>query len=517
MAEDRPGSAALETSTLEPRALEPPALEVEGLSKRFEGVVALDDVSFALAAGRVHGLIGQNGAGKSTLINILSGMVAADAGSVRLAGAPVAITGTRHALALGIATVYQELSLLPNLTVAQNLSLGREPRSRGLLDTARMGEQARAALDRLGVDIAPAAMVGRLSLAARQMVEIAKSLATNPRILILDEPTASLGSHESELLFAALARLKTQGVAILYVSHRFAEVLALCDGVTVLRNGRLVVTTSLAGWTEGRLTDTMIGAKAERFERTARERGEVALELTEARWRGRVRGVSLVAHRGEILALSGLLGAGQNETARLIGGDIAADAGHLTLCGETIRPGGPRDAVKRGVCLLTEDRKSEGILPNRTLRENIAVASLPQRSGPVGLVRLKVERTAAATAAHDFGVTARSLEAPVRTLSGGNQQKAMLARWDLATMQAFVLIEPTRGVDVGARAEIYRRLDRLARAGKAIIVVSSDLAEVLAIADRILVFRDGRIHAETTPQDVDEDGLNLIVQGVDAA
>jgi ABC-type sugar transport system ATPase subunit len=494
-----------------------PALDVEGLSKRFEGVVALDDVSFALASGEVHGLIGQNGAGKSTLINILSGMVAADEGSVRLAGAPVAISGTRHALALGIATVYQELSLLPNLTVAQNLSLGREPRSRGLLDTTRMDDEARAALGRLGVDIPPSAMVGQLSLAARQMVEIAKALATKPRILILDEPTASLGGHESELLFAAVARLKAQGVAIVYVSHRFVEVLALCDSVTVLRNGRLVTTASLAGWTEGRLTDTMIGAKAERFERTARARGEVALELIEARWRNRVRGVSLSAHRGEILALTGLLGAGQNETARLIGGDIVADGGNLSIDGETILPGGPRDVVRRGVCLLTEDRKSEGILPNRTLRENIAVASLGQRAGLAGLVRLKAERAAAAGSAHDFGVTARSLEAPARTLSGGNQQKAMLARWDLATMQAFVLIEPTRGVDVGARAEIYRRLDRLARAGKAVVVVSSDLEEVLAIADRILVFRDGRIHAETTPRAVDEDGLNLIVQGVAAA
>jgi ABC-type sugar transport system ATPase subunit len=346
-----------------------PVLEVRGLGKRFPGVVALEDVSLALQPGQVHGLIGQNGAGKSTLINILSGMYAADAGSIVLAGAPVAIRGTRQALGLGIATVYQELSLLPNLTVAENLALGREPKSGGLLDLGRIRANARAALETLGLDIDPATKVSSLSLAEKQMIEIAKALSTEPRILILDEPTASLGARESELLFAAIARIKSKGVAVLYVSHRFAEVLALCDVATVLRNGRHVITTSLEGWSESRLTDAMVGKRTERFEKVARAAGEALLEARELRWGSRVQGVSFAVRRNEILALTGLLGAGQNEVARLLGGDLIAAAGALEQAGIKLDLGGPADAVQVGICLLTEERKLEGIMPNRTLRE----------------------------------------------------------------------------------------------------------------------------------------------------
>jgi ABC-type sugar transport system ATPase subunit len=479
--------------------------------------VALEDVSLALQPGQVHGLIGQNGAGKSTLINILSGMYAADAGSIVLAGAPVAIRGTRQALGLGIATVYQELSLLPNLTVAENLALGREPKSGGLLDLGRIRANARAALETLGLDIDPATKVSSLSLAEKQMIEIAKALSTEPRILILDEPTASLGARESELLFAAIARIKSKGVAVLYVSHRFAEVLALCDVATVLRNGRHVITTSLEGWSESRLTDAMVGKRTERFEKVARAAGEALLEARELRWGSRVQGVSFAVRRNEILALTGLLGAGQNEVARLLGGDLIAAAGALEQAGIKLDLGGPADAVQVGICLLTEERKLEGIMPNRTLRENIAVASLNKRAGPLGIVAAAAEKTETARVAETFSVVAASLDVPIRTLSGGNQQKALVARWHLADADVFVLIEPTRGVDVGARTEIYRRLDELAKAGKAIVVVSSDLSEVLTVADRILVMRHGAIHAETTPAAVTEEQLNLMVQGAAAA
>ncbi|MCX5515796.1 sugar ABC transporter ATP-binding protein [Kaistia algarum] len=495
----------------------PPALEIVGLGKRFPGVVALADVSLRIDAGSVHGLVGQNGAGKSTLINILSGMYAADEGVVRLAGQPVEITDTRRALGLGIATVYQELSLLPNLTIAENLSLGREPRRRGILDRPAMIAGTRQALDRLGLALDPLAIVGNLSLAEKQMVEIAKALATDPRILVLDEPTAPLGAHESGILFAAIARLKAQGVAILYVSHRFAEVLALCDTATVLRNGRHVVTAPLTGWTESRLTDAMIGSRTERFEHKARQPGEVAVALQGITFGHQLRGIDLVARRGEIVGVTGLLGAGQNELGRLIGGDIVADGGEMVVGGRPRRFRGPADAVKAGVCLLTEERKAEGILPNLTLRENIGVSSLRDRRGPLGLVRTGAEQQATEAAAATFGVVAASMETPIRRLSGGNQQKALVARWHLANVDIFVLIEPTRGVDVGARTEIYRRLDELARAGKAIIVVSSELAEVLALADRILVVRAGRIDVVVDPASVDEEVLNLVVQGAEAA
>lgn len=494
-----------------------PLLEIRGLGKRFPGVVALDDVSLDIRAGEVHALVGQNGAGKSTVINILSGMLHADAGTIRLDGVPVAIRDPQHALALGIAIVYQELSLLPNLTVAQNLALGREPSWRGLLDIRAMDTRARQALGRLGLEIAPGTLVSRLSLAERQMIEIAKALASNPRVLVLDEPTAPLGQREAEQLFAAVRRLRAQGVAIVYVSHRFAEVLALCDVATILRNGRKVTTTSLAGWSEARLTDAMVGAQAERYVASTRMAGAVALAAQGLRFGHRVHGVSLEARRGEILALTGMLGGGQNEIARMLGGDLRADAGTIMRDGRQLRLAGPSDAVGAGIALLTEERKHEGILPNRPLRENIAVASLRDRGGPAGLVSAASERAEVRRVMADFGVVAASPEVPIRTLSGGNQQKALIARWDLADADVFILIEPTRGVDVGARADIYRRLDTLARSGKAVVIVSSDLPEVLTLVDRILVVRDGVIAAETTPSAVDEEELNLMIQGAAAA
>ena len=490
-----------------------PALEASGLTKRFPGVLALDDVSLTLYGGQVHALVGQNGAGKSTLINILSGMYGPDEGAMKIAGQPVRICDARHALSLGIATVYQELSLLANLTVAQNLALGREPRRLGLLDTAAMRRGSIGVLERLGLAIDPESRVSTLPLAERQMVEIAKALSTDPKILILDEPTAPLGPREAERLFDAIGRLKAQGVAILYVSHRFAEVLALSDVATVLRDGRRVTTTSLEGWSEARLTDAMIGGASQRYEGGARTAGDIVLAATGLSWRDRVRNVSFALRRGEIVAITGLLGSGQNEIARLVGGDLSADSGAIAVRGKTVALSSPHDAVRASICLLTEDRKGEGILPNLPLRENIAIASLGARARLGGFVERSRERSAVREAAEQFGVVAASQEAPIRTLSGGNQQKALIARWHLADAEIFVLVEPTHGVDVGARTEIYRRLDALAKADKAILVVSSDLPEVLALADRILVIRDGRIGAVTAPWDVDEEELNLLVQG----
>ena len=338
-----------------------------------------------------------------------------------------------------------------------------------------------------------------------------------PRLLILDEPTAPLGPRESRLLFAAIARLKAAGVAILYVSHRFAEVLNLCDAVTVLRNGRHVITTAIHDWTEARLTEAMIGTAAELYRRNVRPRGRVMLELRDVSLGEKLRGISLDLHRGEIVGVTGLLGAGQNELGRVIGGDIVPDAGEIRVGGSPRRFAAPSDAVAAGICLLTEERKLEGILPNRTLRENIGIGSLRRLAGTAGLVRAAREGAATAAAAKALGIVAASSETPIRSLSGGNQQKALVARWHLADMEVFVLIEPTRGVDVGARADIYRRLDELAQAGKAVLFVSSDIAEVLTLADRILVVRSGGIAAETGAGDLGEEALNLLVQGAAAA
>ena len=492
-----------------------PALEVRNLTKQFPGVLALDRVAFVLGQGEIHALVGQNGAGKSTMINVLSGMIAPDAGEIRLGGQSAIIDSTRKAIELGIATVYQELSLLPNLTVAQNIALGHEPRRIGLLDVAAMRVAARKALARIGVKMADDIPVGLLSLAERQLVEIAKALAHDPTVLVLDEPTAALGGREVERLFAILRRLSGEGMSIVYVSHRFREVLDLCDRATVLRNGRVVTTAELAGWKEADLTEAMVGGRSEIFARArpAAGRQTPMIAAEGLRYSDQVKDVSFSVAEGEILALTGLLGAGQNEIARLLGGDLQPDAGSIVIGGRKVVLRHPSDGRAAGICLVSDERKKEGILPNLTLRENIALPSLGQRRAGGLFVDRAAERTAVAESVRQFGVVAGSLETPMRSLSGGNQQKALIARWHLAAAMAFVLIEPTYGVDVAARGEIYRRLDALAAAGKALVVVSSEIAEVLAIADRILIIREGLIAAATTPSETDEEGLNLMIQG----
>ncbi|HZP18833.1 MAG TPA: sugar ABC transporter ATP-binding protein [Bauldia sp.] len=491
-----------------------PALELKALSKRFPGVLALDNASLTVRRGEIHAVIGQNGAGKSTMINVLAGMLAADAGEIVLSGRAVAIQSTAEAIALGIATVYQELSLLPNLTIAENIALGREPFRNGLLDRSAMRTRAKAALERMNLDMNVDVRIGSLSLAERQLVEIAKALSHHPTVLVLDEPTAALAQRETERLFAVLRRLRSEGMAIVYVSHRFREILDLCDRATVLRNGRVVATTELAELTEADLTEAMVGSATELYRREGgTSSGEVRLECAGLSWRGRVHDVGFRVHAGEIVGLTGLLGAGQNEVARMLGGDLVPSAGTIRVNRHPVAMRSPADGVAAGICLLTDERKSEGILPNLALRENIALPSMARRRAGGMFVAAGAERAAVADEVRQFGVVTSSIEVPIRTLSGGNQQKALIARWHLADAAVFVLIEPTRGVDVAARAEIYRRLDALAAAGKAIVFVSSEIPELLALADRILVLRDGRVVRETRPAETGEERLNLLIQG----
>ncbi len=492
-----------------------PALETRNLTKQFPGVLALDDACLTVQAGEIHALVGQNGAGKSTLINILSGMLAPDSGEILLGGAAASLRTTRRAIECGIVTVYQELSLLPNLTIAQNIALGREPRRFGFLDPGRMAATARSALARIGLSIPPETRVGSLALAERQLVEIAKALSQRPGVLVLDEPTAALGGAEVERLHSVLRTLRREGMSIIYVSHRFREILDLCDRATVLRNGRVVTTMHLAGLSEADLAEAMVGSRREAFARARpRPKGAALVEARGLRYRDLVTDVSLAVAEGEILALTGLLGAGQNEIARMLGGDLHHDAGSIAVRGKTLVLREPADAIAAGLCLVSDERKREGILSNLTLRENIALPSLGRRRWVGPFVDVPAERTAVAESIRRFGVVTASLESPIRTLSGGNQQKALVARWHLAAAEVFILIEPTHGVDVAARGEIYRRLDALAAAGKAVIVVSSDIQEVLALADRILVVRSGSIAAATTPAEVDDEALNLLIQGV---
>jgi ABC-type sugar transport system ATPase subunit len=489
-------------------------LQIRGISKSFVGIPALVNVDLDVRSSEVHSIVGQNGAGKSTLMNILAGVLRQDSGDILLRGAAAPIADTAEALRLGIATVYQELSLLPNLSVAENVYLGREPRRGPFIDRRQMVTNTQAILERVGCgDIDPNGLVGRLALAQRQFVEIAKAVSFEPSVLVLDEPTASLASGEADRLFSIVDALKARGVAIIFISHRFAEVLRHADRVTILRNGRVIETREIAGVTEELLTELMIGGNARTFyaaDRPPPPKASASLEAKGISLRGRIARADVSVQPGEIVALTGLLGAGQNELARIVGGDIAADAGQVFLNGATVAPG-PRAAIAAGICLLTDDRKAEGLFPSLTVRENLTLPSLAALSR-FGVIDRAAERGATAEGIAKLSIAAQP-SSRMRTLSGGNQQKTIIARWMLRDLAALVLIEPTRGIDVGAKHDIYRDLEEMARLGKAILVVSSDVLEVLGIADRIVVFVTGSVHAEYRRGSVDEEALNLAIQG----
>jgi ABC-type sugar transport system ATPase subunit len=497
----------------EPR---PVILEMRGICKRFPGVVALDDVNMAVERGEMHSVIGQNGAGKSTLMNILSGLLRPDAGTIRIDGRPVEIATAADALRLGIATVYQELSLLPNLTVAQNIFLGREFRRGPFVDSRAAIRASREALALLGADeIDAGGRTGTLPLAQQQLVEIAKALSHRPSILILDEPTAPLAKAEADRLFSVLARLKRDGLTIIFISHRFREVLEHCDRGTILRNGRLVGTEPLAHETEASLSEKMIGRAVRGFYRQTRTDGsrDEILVAQGLGYRDKVKDVGFALRRGEILGVTGLLGAGQNEVARLLGGALRPDRGAIIRGGSKLRLDDARSAIRAGICLITEDRKREGLFLDLAIRENISLPSLArfQRFGL--FLRRSREKRQVGEVMRQLNVVARSDDAPVRTLSGGNQQKTILARWLLRDLDVVIFIEPTRGIDVGSKAEIYRDLETLARGGKGIVVVSSDVAEIVGLADRVLVMVHGRIGRTIARARVTEEAVNLAVQG----
>jgi ABC-type sugar transport system ATPase subunit len=496
---------------------QPPILEMRGVTKRFPGVVALDGVDFSVRRGEIHSLVGQNGAGKSTLMNILSGVYPADEGHIFIDGAPVTIGHPREALRLGIGTVYQELSLLPNLSVADNIFLGRELGAGFVIDERAIVAQARAVLDRLGVEhIDVNDRVDDLSLAQQQLVEIANVLSHDPRILVLDEPTAPLVQEDTRRLFTILHGLKDRGLAIVFISHRFWEIVEHCDRGTILRNGKLVQTLDLTGVTEDRLAESMIGQQIEGFYRHdtqgASPAAEPLLEVEGLSVGTRVSNVDLTLRGGEIVGITGLLGAGQNEIARALFGVVGDVKGTIRRDGRDIRIGSPADAIRHGICLLTENRKQEGLFLNLSVAENMTLPSLPSFQRGV-FVDSGRERRAVHGFIAKLTIVVRSAAARVRTLSGGNQQKVILARWLMRDLDILILIEPTRGIDVGAKAEIYRDLTRLAGEGKGIIVISTELPEILGVSDRILVMFDGRLNGTFSRQEASEELLLAAIQG----
>jgi ABC-type sugar transport system ATPase subunit len=505
-----------------PRDQDQPILEMRGITKRFPGVLALDEVTFNARGGEIHALIGQNGAGKSTLMKILAGDYLPTRGEILIEGNPVIIRHPGEARARGISIVYQELSLLPNLTVAENIYLGREMGRYFIIDDAAIQRESAKVLGLLGIqNIDVNQPVATLPLAQRQLVEIAKALSFKPRILILDEPTAALTPGDVVRLFEILKRLKNQGIAIIHITHRLKEIIDYCDRGTVLRNGKVVGTLEITpATTEEELIELMIGQEIESFFRLKEhERGakmEILLEVENLDVGEKIQSINFQLRKGEILGITGLLGAGQNDLVRaLFGAHQSASTATIRRDGYPVRIADPKQAIRQGICLLTENRKEEGLFLDMSVKENITISSLYRfilsRVFPL-LVRKK-ENTAAHTFIEKVNIVLRSPETRVRTLSGGNQQKTILARWLLRNLEILMFIEPTRGIDVGAKAEIYRYLDSLAKEGRGIIVVSPDLTEILGIADRILVMHEGRIVKEFNRWEADEESLLASIQG----
>ena len=478
-------------------------LAAQGLTKAYGGVTVLSGVGIEVAAGEVRALVGENGAGKSTLIKILSGAVVPDAGEVRLDrsrlpfGDPLAVRGR------GISIVYQELTLVPDLNVAENVFLGRE-RGRLMLERAEMRREAQRLLDELGVRVDARATVRSLSVAHQQMVEIARALVTEARVLILDEPSATLSGSEVDRLFEVIGRLRSRGLAIIYVSHRLDEIFAIADSVTVLRDGRLVVTAAAADLTRNTLIRHMVGRDvAEEFPAREPAIGETVFEVEHLGSPPRFTDLSFSVRRGEILGIAGLVGAGRTSAALATIGAIPS-TGHVRLAGRPVRFRRPADAIEAGIAYVTEDRKARGLFPMLGLDENIAVTHLSAfaRAGVLSLGR----RTAHVRGlVRDLDIRASSLQQPAGTLSGGNQQKTLVARYLVKPPQVLIVDEPTRGVDVGARAEIYRVLNALTARGLAVVMISSDLPEVLGMSDRIVVMREGRARGELTRQEATAD------------
>jgi ribose transport system ATP-binding protein len=469
---------------------------MKGIRKAFPGVVALDGVSLDVLQGEVHVLLGENGAGKSTLMKILSGAIRADAGEIELLGQPVHIQGPAHAQALGIRIIYQEFNLVPQLSAAENIFLGREPTlGLGVVDRRRLEEEGGRRLDALGVRIDPARPVAELGVAQQQMVEVAKALHGEARVLIMDEPTSALTASEIDVLFAAIRTLTASGVAVIYISHRLEEVERIGHRVTVLRDGRHVATHGVGEVTLAELIRLMANRELkEHFPKRRVVRGEELLRVEGVRG-GVLQGVALSVHRGEVVGLAGLLGAGRTELARAITGADRTPADRVTIRGATVRLAAPRDAIRRGVGFLPEDRKTQGLVLVRSVKENLALPTL-RRLSPFGWVSAGREKALAEREVKDLGIRTPGLDQQVVLLSGGNQQKVVLGKWLAADVDLLVMDEPTRGIDVAAKVEIYEEMNRLTARGAGILMISSELPEVLGMSDRILVMRQGRIVAE---------------------
>ena len=482
-----------------------PLLRLKGVRKTFPGVVALDSVDLEVRAGEVHALLGANGAGKSTLIKIVSGMYKADAGEVLIGGVPIERQDTRGPQELGISVIYQEFALIPDMSVAENLFLGRELRTAfGFIDWKQTYIEAAKLLDRVAIDVLPTDMVRNLGTGQRQLVEIAKALSVNAKLLILDEPTAALSQSESEKLFVLIKELTEQGVGMIYVSHRLEEIAPLVDRVTILRDGKSVGTFPVDALDRRKVVSLITGhhlAAANHEKTEQRKAGPVLLETRNLTRTGEFENISISVRRGEVTVLTGLVGAGRTEFLETVFGARRLESGDIYLDGKHVKIFHPRDAIKAGMALIPEDRRGQGIAVIMPIFSNITLASL-RLFVRGSILRIQRELAHAREMMERLAIKAPHPRVPAGNLSGGNQQKVVLAKWLSTSAKLFLFDEPTHGVDVGAKEEIYRLIDGLAKNGKAILVSSSDLEEVMRIADRILPFKKGKIVGDLINHDL---------------
>ncbi|TKK81158.1 sugar ABC transporter ATP-binding protein [Herbidospora galbida] len=500
------------------------AVEAAGIVKNFPGVRALDHVSFTLAAGEVHALVGENGAGKSTLVKVLTGVLRPDAGRLRLHGEEVRFTDPLHARRAGISTVHQDGNLVPSLSVARNLFLGREPRGRlGLIDLARTHALADSLLCLYGLRLDVRRPLGAFGPGTRQLIALVRAVQTDARVVILDEPTSSLEAGEAETLFEAVDRLRAEGRSVLYVSHRLAEIYRLCDRVTVLRDGRVVHTGPVDRLDRLRLVSLMLGRRPSDLAEqgaTAFTGSQAApadaplLDVTALSREPVLKGVSLAVRPGEVVGLGGLIGSGRSETARAIAGALPLDSGRVAVAGLPVRARTVRGAIRAGIGMLPENRAVEGLIPSLSVRENIALAALPRLSRAGIVSERRIDRVVE-TFVHRLGIGAAGPGQPVGELSGGNQQKVLLARWLAMNPRVLLLDEPTRGIDVGAKAEVQALIDDLAVEGLAVLLISSDLEELVEGSDRVVVLRDGVVAAELGGPDLTADLVMRTMATVD--
>ncbi len=493
-----------------------PLWDIDTVSKAYPGVQANDRVSIRLMPGRIHGLLGENGSGKSTLIRLLSGVDRPDSGEIRLKGRPVNMASPTEARALGVATVFQEFSIVPSLTVAENVFLGRWPRRAfGMIDWDMMNSRSRAVLAELDIELDPEAVTSTLSVAEQQLIEIAKAVAAEAQLIILDEPTTALGLDEIAQLHALLRRMRDHGHAILYVSHRLDEVTALVDEVTILRGGRVVSAAGNTAVEVDAIVSAMIGGDVrEHYPKVRNATSEVVLEVSGLSSARGARDVSFTLHKGEVLGLGGVLGSGRTEIARALFGLDPIIAGTVSVRGRRLKARSPADAIAAGLALVTENRKTDGLFFNFDGRSNISSASL-SRFSQFGFLDLKREERESARLAQLLELSRGAEDKSVRHLSGGNQQKVVLARWLLSETSVLILDEPTQGIDIGAKLAVYRLINQLTAEGCAILLISSDHDELLAMSDRIALIRHGSVTDIRAPGDLSHADLVRAATGED--